>query len=188
MKGRVLTSCDTGAGGIGGPERTNAIDRDACIYFIRASVATPSITKFLLVSALSSRRGRAPWWDGDSWSLVEKMNTQFLKHYYTAKLDADLELVKLGDERFGKDGFSWISLRPGGLGDDPEQGRVALGKTKVRGFVSRGDVAEVIAKLLEKDGVRGWIDLLNGEEEIGAAVERVVKDRVDTREGDGWEI
>jgi len=60
-----------GAGGKGGPESTYAIDRDACIHFIRSSIATPSITKFLLVSALSSRRNRASWWDDSSYEIVQ---------------------------------------------------------------------------------------------------------------------
>lgn len=61
-----------------------------------------------------------------------------------------------------------------------------LGKTKTsRGKVSREAVAQVSAALLEADGVRNsWIDLLDGDEEIGAAVQRVVSDGVDAAEED----
>ncbi|TVY67499.1 UPF0659 protein, partial [Lachnellula suecica] len=116
-----------GAGGKGGAEMTNAIDRDACIAFIRASVATPSITKFLLVSALSERRARASWWNDEDYALVQKMNTEIMPAYYKAKLAADETLTVLARERGG---FGYIVLRPGGLSDKKEMGKVQLGKTK----------------------------------------------------------
>ncbi|KAG9236747.1 hypothetical protein BJ875DRAFT_396543 [Amylocarpus encephaloides] len=170
-----------GAGGRGGAERTNAIDRDACIHFIRASLARASITKFLLVSALSSRRSRAPWWNDEDWALVSKMNEQILPVYYKAKLAADEVLAVEGT---GRKGFGWISLRPGGLSDEEEGGRVQVGKTRARGMVSRGDVAEVGVRLLEREGVRGWFDLLGGEREVGEEVERVFKEGENSMEGE----
>ncbi|PQE10364.1 hypothetical protein CJF32_00000887 [Rutstroemia sp. NJR-2017a WRK4] len=170
-----------GAGGKGGSTRTYAIDQHACIHFIRASVSTPSITKFLLVSALSSRASRAPWWDEKSYELVQKINTEVMPHYYKAKVAADRALVKLGEERKG---WGWISLRPGQLSDEEETGKVSLGRTAARGAVPRGDVAEVGVRLLEREGVSGWFDLLGGEEEVGKAVERVLSEGVDCREGE----
>jgi len=174
-----------GAGGKGGPSRTNAIDRDACIHFIRSSIATPSITKFLLVSALSIRRGRASWFDDDDYALMLKVNTEVMPAYYKAKLAADEVLTVLGEERKG---FGYISLRPGTLTDEPETGKVVLGRTKARGSVSRGDVAEVAVRLLEREGVKGWFDLLGGEQDVGSEVERVLKEGVDSREGESLEV
>ncbi|KAF8854636.1 NAD(P)-binding protein [Acephala macrosclerotiorum] len=176
-----------GAGGKGGPDRTNAIDRDACIHFIRAGINTQGVKRFLVVSALSSRRGKAGWWDDDGYALVQKVNTEVMPAYYKAKLAADDVLAVEGKEREGKDGFGWISLRPGMLTDDAETGKISLGKTKARGGASRADVAEVGVRLLEKDGVSGWFDLLGGDEEVGAAVEKVLKDKVDSIEGEDWE-
>ncbi|CZR54707.1 uncharacterized protein PAC_04591 [Phialocephala subalpina] len=173
-----------GAGGKGGADRTYAIDRDACIHFIRAGINTAGVKRFLVVSALSSRRGKASWWDDDSWALVQKMNTEIMPAYYKAKLAADDVLAVEGAKR---DGFGWISLRPGMLTDDAESGKIDLGKTKARGGVTRADVAEVGARLLERDGVSGWFDLLGGEEEVGAAVERVLKDKVNSIEGEDLE-
>ncbi|KAH7360863.1 hypothetical protein BKA65DRAFT_494156 [Rhexocercosporidium sp. MPI-PUGE-AT-0058] len=174
-----------GAGGKGGKERTYAIDRDACTYFIRSSLASPSIKKFLLVSALSIRRSRASWWDENSWSTVRKVNEEMMPHYYKAKLASDETITVLGEE---KKGFGYIVLRPGNLSDDPESGRVVMGKTPARGQVTRGDVAEVAARLLEKDGVKGWFDLLGGEADLGSEVERVVKEGVDSREGESLDV
>jgi hypothetical protein len=176
---------DTGAGGKGGPSRTNAIDRDACIHFIRASLSSPTITKFLLVSFLSSRRDRAPWWDDESWAIARKFNEEIAPAYYKAKLAADEALTVLGEQ---KKGFGYIILRPGGLTDDKEVGKISFGKTKARGMVARGDVAEVAVRLLEKEGVSGWFDLLSGEEETGAAVERVLKEGFNSVEGEDLEV
>jgi hypothetical protein len=162
-----------------------AIDRDACIHFIRASISRPNITKFLLVSALSSRRNKAPWWDETSWSLVQKMNKEILPTYYVAKLAADEVLTVEGRKR---EGFGWIILRPGQLSDDPETGKVQLGKTVAKGAVSRGDVAEVGARLLERDGVKGWFDLLGGEKEVGEEVDRVLNSGEDSIEGEDVKV
>ncbi|CAL3964572.1 unnamed protein product [Diplocarpon coronariae] len=174
-----------GAGGKGGKETTYAIDRDACIHFIRSSLSTPSISKFLLVSALSIRRERAAWWDDNSWATVRKINEEIMPDYYKAKLAADEVITVLGEE---KKGFGYVVLRPGTLSDKPESGKVIIGKTPAEGQVSRGDVAEVAARLLEKEGARGWFDLLGGKEEIGSEIERVIGEKVDTREGESLEV
>jgi hypothetical protein len=55
-------------------------------------------------------------------------------------------------------------------------------------MVTRGDVAEVAVRLLEKEGVSGWFDLLGGEEETGAAVERVLKEGFNSVEGEDLEV
>lgn len=171
---------DTGAGGKGGPERTLAIDRDACIHFIRSSLSTPSVSKFLLVSALSSRRGRAPWYDDESYKLMLKINEEVMPTYYKAKLAADEVLTVLGEEK----GFQYIILRPGMLTDDKETGKVLIGKTPARGQVTRGDVAEVGARLLEAEGARGWFDLLGGDGDVAEEVKRVVSQGVNSMEGE----
>jgi nucleoside-diphosphate-sugar epimerase len=108
-----------------------------------------------------------------------------MPHYYKAKLAADEALTVLGEERKAKDkSFHYIILRPGGLTDEKETGKVTLGKTGARGMVSRGDVADVAARLLAAEGANGWFDLLGGEEDTAEAVERVVKEGVNTIEGE----
>jgi hypothetical protein len=181
----MLMRRQTGAGGKGGPSRTNAIDRDACIHFIRSSIATPSITKFLLVSALSIRRGRATWFDDESYAAMMKVNTEVMPAYYKAKLAADEALTVLGEQRVSKDkGFQYIILRPGALTDEEETGRVSFGRTKARGSVTRADVADVAARLLEKEGAKGWFDLLGGDEDSQAAVDRVVRESINSMDGE----
>lgn len=51
----------------------------------------------------------------------------------------------------------------------------------------RADVADVAARLLEVPGAKGWFDLLEGEEDIAEAVERVIRDKVDCRDGESLE-
>ena len=105
--------------------------------------------------------------------------------YYKAKLAADETLTVLAEEK--KD-FGYIVLRPGNLSDEPESGKVVMGKTPARGQVTRGDVAEVAARLLEREGARGWFDLLGGDADLGAEVDRVVKEKVDSREGESLDV
>ncbi|RDW84677.1 hypothetical protein BP6252_02267 [Coleophoma cylindrospora] len=176
-----------GAGGKGGAARTYAIDQHAAIHFIKSSIATPSIKKILLVSALSERRKPAPWWSDEDWAGIQKMNTQVLPDYYKAKLAADDVLTLLGEERMARDkSFSYICLRPGLLSDEQESGKVQLGRTGTTGSVARADVADVADRLLAA-GARGWIDLLGGEKEVSAEVERVVKEGVTSIEGEDLE-
>ena len=105
-----------GAGGKGGPERTRAVDRDACIAFIRAAAATVSVSKFLLVSYIGSRRSKASWWSATEWTATQEANNGTLKHYFPAKLAADEFLISVASQR--QSGFAGISLRPGSLTEE----------------------------------------------------------------------
>lgn len=166
-----------GAGGKGGPERTKQIDEVAAKYYISAAVARPSVKKFLMVSYIASRRGRPAWWTDEDQAAAEHVNTKVLPAYFAAKVEADEHLAALARKRNESDkAFQAINLRPGTLKDKPCTGKVSLGKTSARGEVSRETVAKVAAKLLERDDVRGWWDLLEGEEEIETAVDRLAKE------------
>lgn len=136
-----------------------------------------------MVSYLASRRSKPSWWDADGWAGAEEVNTKILPTYYQAKIVADEVLYEESAKR-GAD-FVGINLRPGTLKDEPA-GKVELGKTKTsRGSASRESVAQVAAALLGADGVRNsWIDLVDGGEDVDAAVQRVVGDGVDAAEGE----
>ncbi|KAI4945041.1 hypothetical protein J4E91_008386 [Alternaria rosae] len=181
-----------GAGGKGGAEMTFAVDRDAAIAFTKASIHTPSIKKFLTVSYLSSRSGRAPWWNEEDWKAAQKVNTEILPNYFKAKVAADEVLTILSQDRVTqeeKDGapadqrFCGISLRPGTLTEEPA-GKVKMGKIGASGKTSRATVAESVVGVLEADGVRGWVDVIDGDEEIVEAVKRYVKEGQDAIEGE----
>ncbi|KAK4697632.1 hypothetical protein P7C71_g468, partial [Lecanoromycetidae sp. Uapishka_2] len=175
-----------GAGGKGGPERTLAIDRDACTAFIKAATATPSVSKFLLISYVGSRREKAPWWSEADWIATQETNNGVLKNYYPAKIAADECLTALSAKRGS--GFAGISLRPGNLTEQEGEGKVALGKTAAKGKVRRGDVARIAMALLEDESVSScWLDLLEGAETVESAIRRCVKEHVDCSEGESLE-
>jgi nucleoside-diphosphate-sugar epimerase len=118
---------------------------------------------------------------------VEKMNTQIIPDYYKAKIAADEALTVLGEERAKKDGFAYLLLRPGGLKDGEPEGKIVLGKTPAKGLVTRADVADVAVRLLEKEGLRGWFDLLGGDNETSQEVERVVREGVNSMDEESLE-
>lgn len=139
-----------------------------------------------MISYLGSRRARPSWWTDDDWSSSLEVNNGALKNYFQAKVEADEWLVSnahtLRNNASAK--FQAINLRPGTLTDDKGTGKVSLGHTKARGQVSRQDVAEVAVRLLERDDTDGWYDLLEGEEPMQEAVERVVKEGIDCFQGE----
>jgi NAD(P)H-binding len=163
------------------PPKTFAIDRDAAIHFIRAATATPTVTRFLMVSYLASRRAKPSWWSDEAWQVAEGVN-KTLANYFQAKIAADEVLYEVSKAR---PGFVAINLRPGTLTDEPT-GNVELGKTKnARGVASRESVAKVADLLLASEGVKNtWLDLLDGDEDPVAAVKRVVEDGVNAAEGE----
>jgi hypothetical protein len=175
-----------GAGGKGGADMTYAIDRDAAIAFTRASVNTSSIKKFLTVSYLASRRGRPSWWSEEDWKSAQKLNNEVLPTYYKAKIAADEVLTVLAKERYDeevKNGvsvaerFHGISLRPGTLTEE-KAGGVSIGKLGVGGKTSRATTAETIVATLETDGANGWIDVIDGDEDVSRALKSLVKEGI----------
>ncbi|XDG05403.1 hypothetical protein ABKA04_005018 [Annulohypoxylon sp. FPYF3050] len=173
-----------GAGGKGAPERTEAIDRDAAIHFIRASIATPSITKFVMISFIGCRYKKAPWIDEAHWQQYLKSTRNHYQRYYEAKLPADKVLYVEGKKR--KD-FAGLCLRPGRLTMEPV-GNVSLGKfPRAEGTTSRPSVAYLTALLLDAPGVKNcWLDLLDGDEDPEGAVKRCVEEEVDCAEGEDF--
>ncbi|KAI0179029.1 NAD(P)-binding protein [Hypoxylon sp. FL1284] len=171
-----------GAGGKGGPERTFKIDRDAASHFIRASVATPSVTKFVMISFLGSRLSKPAWWTEAVWQEDMDTTRKSLQQYYEAKVAADQVLYEESKKR--KD-FAGIGLRPGFLTLEPA-GKVTLGKTTTaKGGASRASVANLAALLLENPDVKtSWLDMLDGDEDPEAAVKRAVAEGVNCAEGE----
>lgn len=178
----------TGAGGKGGPERTYAIDQDAAKHFINASFSYPSVTKFLLISHLGSRRNKARWMSDEDWAHIVHLDTQALPTYARAKLEADEYFTALAAKRKKEGGhFQAINLRPGLLDDNKATGKVQLGHTRAVGTVSREDVAIVADRLLARADTEGWIDLMEGDEPVDEAIERVVREKIDAVEGEDVE-
>lgn len=105
-----------------------------------------------------------------------------MANYYKAKIAADeilYETSKKGKTLVG------INLRPGTLTEE-KAGKVELGKTEhIKGNVSRESVAQVADALLAAKEVKNvWIDLVDGNEDIPAAVDRVLEEGVNAAEGE----
>ncbi|RAK71217.1 uncharacterized protein BO72DRAFT_392558 [Aspergillus fijiensis CBS 313.89] len=183
-----------GAGGKGGPARTQAIDEVAAKHFLTASFARPRVTKFLLVSWIGSRRNPPSWLSNDDWAGLQNVFHNVLPAYAKAKLEADEYMTALAAQRKklvaagAAQPLQAINLRPGTLTDTPATRKVDLGKTR-KGVdnVTREDVAIVADLLLARDDTDGWYDLLNGEEGVEEAVERVASEKVDAVEGEDVE-
>lgn len=144
------------------------------------------MTTFLLVSYIGSRRKRAPWWSESDWASTQAINNGALKDYHVAKVAADEALIAATREK--GNGFRGICLRPGTLTDGgSEVGKVSLGKIKPSGKVSRVDVANVILELLESKFRGGWLDLLEGEDDIKEAVKNCAEQSIDCAEGEDFE-
>lgn len=156
-----------------------------------------------MVSYIASRRGYPSWWNDDDKAAADKVNNEILPAYYKAKVDADEHLAALAHKR-GK-GFQGINLRPGTLKDDKAKRKVNIGtlsrqriyciasanpgtgKTSARGDVTREDVALVAAALLQRDDANGWYDLLNGDDEIEPAIDKLAKEGWDAMQ-DGEDL
>jgi hypothetical protein len=82
--------------------------------------------------------------------------------------------------------FAGISLRPGTLSDE-KAGGIKIGKIESKGQISRATVAEAIAAVLETDGARGWIDILDGDKDVKEEVKRIVSEGFDSVEGEDLE-
>ena len=170
-----------GAGGQGRPSRTLAIDRDACIHLIEAAKARKEVKRFIVVSYIGSRAKKAPWWSEDDWKFTQEINNGVMKNYHKAKLAADQVLLQANRERGV--GWGW-SLRPGTLTLEEGSG-VQMGKIGAKGSISRKVVARVIKEFVEsREGKGGYVDFLDGEEEVNDAAQRVIQDGVDCSEGD----
>ncbi|PWY73697.1 hypothetical protein BO70DRAFT_373176 [Aspergillus heteromorphus CBS 117.55] len=180
-----------GAGGKGGPDRTFAIDERAAKHFLSASFAHPSVTKFLLVSWLGSRRVQPSWLNDDEWAGLQNVFYNVLPTYAKAKLEADEYMTALAAQRKklvatgAARPLQAINLRPGTLTDTPATRTVDLGKTKKgRDKVTREDVAIVADQLLARDDTDGWYDLLEGSEPVERAVDRVAREKIDAVDGE----
>ncbi|KAJ3993580.1 hypothetical protein F5050DRAFT_1810396 [Lentinula boryana] len=132
MEGIQWVVWSAGAGGKGGPE-------------------PPSVTKFLMVSASSSRRLPASYWTESDVGSFRK-TWESIGVYSEAKTVVDEYLYdesrKKSETKLGRyllDRFQ-ISLGPG---------KVDLGKAKLGGSVPREDVAAVAVELLEKENGGG---------------------------------
>ncbi len=143
-----------GAGAGSGAPRKDSVDRAASALMADAAERA-GVRRFVQISSMGAGRPPRPGAD-EVWAA-----------YITAKTAAEADLR-------ARD-LDWTILRPGGLTDTPATGKVRLAAPPVPGgTVSRADVAEVIAALLDNPGTRHQtLELVGGDSPVAAAVRSI---------------
>ncbi len=137
-----------GAGPNSGPERKKTLDRDGAIRSVRSAMRVGA-DRFVIVSSMGADD---PPSDDETFSV-----------YLRAKAAAD-EAAREAD-------IDATIVRPGGLTDDEPTGAVRLAETTGRGEIPRGDVAAVLAELIDTDRGRGLtFELIGGDTAVADAV------------------
>jgi uncharacterized protein YbjT (DUF2867 family) len=137
-----------GAGPGSGAERKLTVDRDGAALLIEAAKLAGA-SRYVIVSSINADSGH----EGD----------EVFDVYLRAKGEAD--------EAVAASGLDYTIVRPGHLTDDPGKGRVDIGDDIDHGEVTRDDVAAVVAAVLaEPNTVGKTFELMNGEDQIEAAL------------------
>jgi uncharacterized protein YbjT (DUF2867 family) len=127
-----------GAGPGSGAERKVTMDRDGAIKLLEASAADRA--RYVIVSSVGAE---SPPEGEDTFSV-----------YLRAKAEADAAVM--ASDR------AWAVIRPGPLTDDPGTGAVRIDANPFRGEVTRGDVAAVLAAVLDEPRASGHILYVGG--------------------------
>ncbi|MGK5733108.1 NAD(P)H-binding protein [Streptomyces sp. URMC 124] len=140
-----------GAGPGSGIDRKDSVDRGAATLFADAAEAA-GVRRFLVVSSMGADREPPEGTD------------PVFAAYLRAKGAADADVR-------ARACLDWTILRPGRLTDDAGTGLVTLGESTGRGAVTRDDVAEVLAALLDEPGTAGrTLELIGGDTPVAEAV------------------
>lgn len=150
-KGSDIIVFTAGAAG-SGVDRTSVIDGLGPVKMIQAA-ADNGIKKVYLVSAFPESARN------------DNLGEAF-EHYMRVKKEADVAMVSSG--------LDWVIVRPGTLLHEEADNRVTLGHAIKYGTVKRGNVASVIAKLIDTPSIRREIlELTDGELSVEQAVNAI---------------
>ena len=170
-----------GAGGKGGEERTDAVDRKGAIDAMDAAKEA-GVKRYVMVSAVDvrDRSKGTPEWYAEGMKERSGMVWKAIGRYMEAKLAADRELVGGNEKRV----LRYTIVRPSGLLDGEGTGKVEAGKTSTFESISRQDVAAVVAEVLKNDATVGLaFDIVGGQTPVEQAVKEVAEKKVNTFEG-----
>lgn len=153
MKGSDVVVFSAGAGGKGGQEMTNTVDGEGLNTAVTAALQA-GVSRFLLVSAFpEALRGQAI--------------SETFENYMRVK--------KLADVILAESDLDWVILRPGTLLDEKGTGLVRAGLAIPYGDISRDDVANTLAEIIEQPGIsRIIIELTSGEFPVQEALQKLV--------------
>jgi len=148
VRGAEVVVFAAGGGPDGNAARKETVDKGAAVMLADAAEAA-GVRRYLMVSAMGTEHA-----DPDSDDVFQV--------YLRAKQAAD--------DHLRASTLDWTIVRPGRLTDDVPTGQVRVGQLD-RGSVTRGDVAHVLAKLVEADNTIGvTFDLLNGDTAVDEAI------------------
>jgi len=157
-----------GAGGKGGPERTKKVDYEGALKVYDAiEDVSGKKPRLVLVSAVDVRApgSEPPDYYDEADIETSKKVWGVIGNYMKWKYEADKDL-------WGRKNFKWTIIRPGGLTDQPGQGTATIGKTHIsKSMITRQDVAEILASLLDRDDAAGLaLNVIGGETGISEAL------------------
>ena len=149
VRGADVVVFAAGGGPDGNAARKETVDKGAAIMLADAAEAA-GVRRYVMVSAMGTEQA-----DPDSDDVFQV--------YLRAKQAAD-------DNVRGRD-LDWTIVRPGRLINDVPTGLVEVGELE-RGSVTRGDVAHVLAEVVDSDNTIGkTFAVLNGETPVKQAVQ-----------------
>ena len=153
MAGHDVVVFSAGAAG-SGLDRTQAIDGDGPVKVIEA-MKRNNIRRLYLVSAFPEAGRKKDLGEG-------------FEFYMEVKKQADAEVAATS--------LDWVIVRPGTLLDEEGDGAVSLGKAIPYGTVKRGNVAKVLAILIDLPLIRREIiELTDGDEAVDVALSNFAK-------------
>ena len=151
VRGADVVVFAAGGGPDGNAARKETVDKGAAIMLADAAEAA-GVRRYVMVSSMGTERA-----DPDS--------DEIFQVYLRAKQAAD-------DDLRSRD-LDWTIVKPGRLSNDVPTGMVQLGELE-RGTVTRGDVAHVLAEVIEADNTIGkTFDVLNGDDPLAEAVAKI---------------
>ncbi len=137
-----------GGGGDGNAARKETVDKGGAIMLADAAEAA-GVRRYVMISSMGTDQA-----DPDS--------EEVFQVYLRAK--------KAADEDLRSRDLDWTIVKPGTLTDEIPTGRVQVGDLG-RGSVTRGDVAHVLAEVLEAENTVGkTFDVLAGDLPVAEAV------------------
>ena len=148
VRGADVVVFAAGGGPDGNAARKETVDKGAAIMLADAAEAA-GVRRYVMVSAMGTDQ-------------ADPHSEEVFQVYLRAKQAAD-DYVRGGD-------LDWTIVKPGRLTNDVPTGLVQVGRLE-RGSVTRGDVAHVLAEVIESDNTIGkTFDLLNGDVAVKQAV------------------
>lgn len=181
-----------GTGCRGGSQRSIDCEelRVAVKQMIIAAFDSSKISKFLMISYLSSRRKqRETEMTDEMWNNIANSNEGEIPVYEKEKLEAEEFLDAMTAWRRRQThlspNFQSIHVTTGRLSDLPGRRKISIHPEQVslEGEISRQDVAEVIEQLLARQDTNGRYGILSGEDDIKTAIDKAVDDQQTMAEG-----